>query len=198
VERSPERLQGGLGIGLTLVKRLVEMHGGSIEAKSGGVGQGSEFVVRLPLLAGIGEPESPAPDEPRFTHVRRILIVDDNSDAAASLAMLLDISGHDTYTAHDGLEALDAFERYRPEVILLDIGLPKLSGHDVCRRIRERPGGGDVVIIALTGWGQESDRRKSQDAGFDDHLVKPVDYAALMDLLSGLPAPEGRVSSNAE
>ena len=106
--------------------------------------------------------------------------------------MLLRISGNDTYTAHDGLEAIDAFERHRPEVILLDIGLPKMSGHEVCRRIRERPGGREVVIIALTGWGQDSDRRKSQDAGFDDHLVKPVDYGALMDLLSSVKAPVGR------
>jgi PAS domain S-box-containing protein len=198
VERSPERLQGGLGIGLTLVRRLVEMHGGSIEAKSAGVGRGSEFVVRLPLLAGVGEPAPPAPDEQQLSHVRRILIVDDNSDAAVSLAMLLKISGHDTYTAHDGVEALSAFERCQPDVILMDIGLPKLSGHEVCRRIRERPGGAEVLMIALTGWGQESDRRKSQDAGFDGHLVKPVDYAALMDLLSALSVPAGRVSTSAE
>jgi CheY-like chemotaxis protein len=128
-------------------------------------------------------------------HGRRILIVDDNSDAAVSLAMLLTISGNDTHTAHDGVEAVNAFEQYRPEVILLDLGLPKLSGHEVCRRIRERPGGGDVVIIALTGWGQESDRRKSQDAGFDGHLVKPIDYGALMDLLRSVERPVSRVGT---
>jgi PAS domain S-box-containing protein len=198
VDRSPERSQGGLGIGLTLVKQLVEMHGGSIEAKSAGVGQGSEFVVRLPLLSGVTEPEPAAPDEPPAARERRILIVDDNSDAAVSLALLLKISGNDTYTAHDGLEALDAFDRYRPEVMLLDIGLPKMNGHDVCRRIRERPGGADVVIIALTGWGQDSDRRKSQDAGFDGHLVKPVDYDALMVLLSVVESRGGRVGTRAE
>jgi len=198
VDRSPERSQGGLGIGLTLVRQLVEMHGGSIEAKSAGVGQGSEFVVRLPLLSGVTEPEPLVRDERPASHVRRILIVDDNSDAAVSLALLLKISGNDTYTAHDGLEALDAFERYRPEVMLLDIGLPKLNGHEVCRRIRERPSGGDVVIIALTGWGQESDRRKSQDAGFDGHLVKPVDYGALTDLLRSIEAPAERVGTRAE
>ncbi len=198
VDRSPERSQGGLGIGLTLVRQLVAMHGGSIEGKSAGVGQGSEFVVRLPLLSRVTEPEPPEPGEQLPSHVRRILIVDDNSDAAVSLALLLNISGNDTYTAHDGLEALDAFERHRPEVMLLDIGLPKLNGHEVCRRIRERPGGADVVIIALTGWGQDSDRRKSEDAGFDGHLVKPVDYSALMDLLSSVEAQMGRVGTPAE
>ena len=198
VDRSPERSQGGLGIGLTLVRQLVEMHGGSVEAKSAGVGQGSEFVVRLPLLPGVTEPEPPAPDEQPASRVRRILIVDDNSDAAVSLALLLKISGNETYTAHDGLEALDAFDRYQPEVMLLDIGLPKLNGHEVCRRIRERPGGADVVIVALTGWGQDSDRRKSQDAGFDGHLVKPVDYGTLMDLLSVVETQGGRVGTRAD
>jgi PAS domain S-box-containing protein len=197
VEQSPER-SGGLGIGLTLVRRLVQMHGGSVEARSAGVGLGSDFVVRLPLLASAVAPEPPVPHVQEPAPVRRILIVDDNSDAAISLALLLTISGNDTHTAHDGVEALEAFERYRPEVILLDIGLPKLSGHEVCRRIRERPDGGDVVIIALTGWGQESDRRMSQDAGFDGHLVKPIDYGAFMDLLRSVEKPVSRVGTNAE
>jgi CheY-like chemotaxis protein len=160
------------------------------------MGQGSEFMVRLPLLANAVAPEPPTvPRVEEPAHGRRILIVDDNSDAAVSLAMLLTISGNDTHTAHDGVEAVNAFEQYRPEVILLDLGLPKLSGHEVCRRIRERPGGGDVVIIALTGWGQESDRRKSQDAGFDGHLVKPIDYGALMDLLRSVERPVSRVGT---
>jgi PAS domain S-box-containing protein len=198
VDRSAARSQGGLGIGLTLVKRLVEMHGGSIEARSAGEGRGSEFAVRLPILAGSVKPSRPVPrSAAQLPENRRILIVDDNSDAAVSLAMLLQIAGNHTYTAHDGFEALEAVERYRPDVMLLDIGLPKLSGHEVCRRVRQRPDGSAIVIIALTGWGQESDRRKSQDAGFDGHLVKPVDYGALVDLLNSVGSTAGRVT-NAE
>jgi PAS domain S-box-containing protein len=187
IDRSPEWSQGGLGIGLTLVKRLVEMHGGSVEARSAGVEQGSEFVVRLPVLTGKVDlllPRPIAASERTATH--RILIVDDNRDSADSLALLLEITGNKTYIAHDGVEAIEAVEKHRPEVVLLDIGLPKLSGHDVCRRIREQPWGKDIVVIALTGWGQEEDRRKSEEAGFDGHLVKPVDYDELLELLSSL------------
>ena len=185
VDRTSEQSQAGLGIGLTLVKRLTEMHGGSIEAKSAGEGQGSEFVVRLPVLskpAVTSQPE-PAVESPTG---RRILIVDDNRDSADSLAMLLEITGNKTYMAHDGFEAVEAIEKYRPEVVLLDIGLPKLDGHEVCRRVREQPWGKNMVIIALTGWGQEDDRRKSEEAGFNGHLVKPVDYDKLLELLSSL------------
>jgi PAS domain S-box-containing protein len=187
VDRSPERSQGGLGIGLTLVRRLVEMHGGAVEAKSAGEGQGSEFVVRLPVLSKTQEPAAPrsiSAPEPAPTH--RILIVDDNRDNAESLAMLLGITDNETYMAHDGLEAIKAVEKHRPEVVLLDIGLPELSGYEVCRRIRERSWGKDIVVIALTGWGQDEDRRKSREAGFDGHLVKPVDYDELLALLSSL------------
>ena len=187
VDRSSERSQGGLGIGLTLVKRLVEMHGGSVEARSEGEGQGSEFIVRLPILSQTAHVMSPRPSvEKEVTPTRRVLIVDDNKDSADSLAMLLEITGNKTYMAHDGVEAIRAVEEHRPDVLLLDIGLPKLSGHDVCRRVREQPWGKDIVVIALTGWGQEEDRRKSQEAGFDGHLVKPVDYDELLSLLGSL------------
>ena len=187
VDRSPERSQGGLGIGLTLVKRLVEMHGGEVEARSAGEGQGSEFVVRLPVLRKAVEPVTAGPiAAPAPPPARRILIVDDNIDSADSLAMLLQITGNQTFLAHDGQEAIAAVEKHRPDVVLLDIGLPKLSGHDVCRRVRELSWGKDIVVVALTGWGQEEDRRKSQEAGFDGHLVKPVNYDELVELLNSL------------
>jgi CheY-like chemotaxis protein len=186
VDSTSDLAQGGLGIGLTLVKRLAEMHGGSIEARSAGEGEGSEFVVRLPVLSKATTAEQTQPaDEPESPH-RRILIVDDNQDSADSLAMLLEITGNETYMAHDGIEAVEAIETHRPEVVLLDIGLPRLDGHEVCRRVREQPWGKEIVMIALTGWGQADDRRKSEEAGFNGHLVKPVDYDSLLELLSSL------------
>lgn len=184
VDRAAERSQGGLGIGLTLVRRLAEMHGGTVEAHSDGPGRGSEFVVCLPILAAEPEPgTAAAPDQAAVTR-RRILVVDDNRDAAASLSMLLKISGHETHLAHDGLAAVEAVAALHPDVVLLDIGLPKMDGYAAARRIREQPGGADLLLIALTGWGQEEDRRKSSDAGFDAHLVKPVDHVQLLELLS--------------
>lgn len=187
VDRTAERSQGGLGIGLTLVKRLAQMHGGSVEARSAGEGKGSELIVHLPVLSrpavearpvpGVGSDSQPS---------RRVLIVDDNYDSAESLAMLMEITGNKTYMAHDGVEALEAIEKYRPEVVLLDIGLPRLDGHEVCRRVRQQPWGREIVVIALTGWGQEEDRRKSEEAGFNGHLVKPVDYDRLLELLASL------------
>lgn len=185
VDRSSERSRDGLGIGLTLVKRLVEMHGGSIEARSDGEGQGSEFIVHLPIISKSAVASLPAADlASKSSPQRRILIVDDNRDSADSLAMLFEINGNQTYLAHDGVEALEAIESHHPEVVLLDIGLPKLDGHEVCRRVREQPWGKDIVMIALTGWGQEDDRRKSEEAGFNGHLVKPVDYDKLLALLA--------------
>jgi PAS domain S-box-containing protein len=186
VDLTAERSQGGLGIGLTLVKRLAEMHGGSIEARSAGEGQGSEFIVRLPVLSKASVAAQPEPAAAEPSHERRILIVDDNVDAADSLAMLLEITGNKTYMAHDGVEAVEAIEEHRPEVVLLDIGLPRLTGHEVCRQVRQQPWGKDIVMIALTGWGQEDDRRQSEEAGFNGHLVKPVDYDKLLELLSSL------------
>jgi CheY-like chemotaxis protein len=186
VDRSLERSQRGLGIGLHLVKRLVEMHGGQVTAQSDGLGSGSEIMVTLPLLIeAVPAATSPAAATPDLAQIpaRRILVVDDNVDAAESLAMLLEVCGHHTHLAHDGPAAIETAERVRPDVILLDIGLPKVNGFEACRQIRERPWGKDVVIIALTGWGQDVDRRRSQESGFDHHIVKPVEHAALVKLL---------------
>jgi two-component system, chemotaxis family, CheB/CheR fusion protein len=187
VDTSLERSVTGLGIGLTLVKSLVEMHEGTVEVSSPGLGQGSEFVVRLPVLTVM--PESPPQktlDAPPPTTGHRILIVDDNRDAATTLAMLLKWTGNKTYTAYDGVEALEAAANFQPDIVLLDIGLPKLNGYEVARKIREQPWGQNIIIVALTGWGQEDDRQKSKDAGFNAHLVKPVEQSVLMKLLAEL------------
>lgn len=189
VDQSLERAHGGLGIGLTLVKQIVEMHGGNVLAKSEGLGKGSEFLVRLPIRIDKA-PDSGAPPVPDVSSItkaatpRRVLVVDDNKDSADSLATFLKMAGHEIHLAYDGIEACEVVEQMRPDVVLLDIGLPKLNGFEVCRRIREQSWGKGVVIIALTGWGQNEDRRKSIDAGFDNHMVKPVDPVALMKMLS--------------
>jgi signal transduction histidine kinase/CheY-like chemotaxis protein len=193
VDRSLERAQRGLGIGLHLVKRLVEMHNGTVTANSDGLGKGSELLVRLPLAMEDAITETPSslpvPDTTPAL-ARRILVVDDNIDGAESLGMLLQACGHETHVVHDGLAALEAAERLRPDVILLDIGLPKVNGFEACRRIRERPWGKDMVLIALTGWGHEIDRRRSQESGFDHHIVKPVEHAALVKLLVPGQSPD--------
>ena len=190
VDTSLERTHGGLGIGLTLSKSLVEMHEGRIEARSEGPGKGSEFIVHLPMLVG-AQPSSGTPavsDTPSATY--RILVVDDGRDAADSLALLLRLHGHETRTAHDGLNAVEVAEAFRPDVVLLDIGMPRLNGYEACRRIRAAPWGKNTVLIAQTGWGQEEDRRQTEAAGFDAHIVKPVDYTRLLRLISSL-APTG-------
>ena len=188
VDTSLERSQGGLGIGLTLAKKLVEMSGGSIEAHSEGLGMGSEFVIRLPLATAAEQAVSAASSSHAVTSegAYRVLIVDDNIDGAASMAMLIRLRGHEAFLAHDGLEAIEAAENVNPHAILLDIGLPSLNGYEVCRRIRQTPFGKDVVLIAVTGWGQQEDRNRSQEAGFDTHIVKPVDHEALLTLLNRL------------
>ena len=186
VESNLERSQGGLGIGLSIVQRLVQMHSGSIEARSDGFGSGSEFVVRLPVaLSLVGNQLVGEASPTRPTAGLRILVADDNVDSAEILAMLLTLQGYDTKTTHDGAAALDLAATFRPDVILLDIGMPKLNGYEVCRRIRQQRWGKTMMVIAMTGWGQEDDRRKSQAAGFDFHLVKPVDLDVLFKLLSG-------------
>jgi CheY-like chemotaxis protein len=186
VDRSLEQSRGGLGIGLTLVRRLVEMHDGSIEARSEGPNKGSEFVVRLPLVIRppIETPSHEGAVVKPLSH-GRILVVDDNKDSADSLAMLLRLKGNDIRTAHDGVDAMEIADTFHPETVLLDIGLPKLNGYDVARRIREQPWGQGVMLIALTGWGNDEDRRLSQEAGFNFHIVKPLDLAALEELLAG-------------
>ena len=187
VDRSLEKSQGGLGIGLNIVKRLAEMHDGSIVAESDGHGAGSRFVVRLPMALSLNaEPRDEGVESVTVTARRRILVVDDNRDAAISLALVLEVMGHELQTAHDGLEALDLAAAFRPDLVLLDIGMPKLNGYDTARRIREQTWGKSMVLVALTGWGQDEDKRKSQEAGFDAHLVKPVDPTALDKLLAGL------------
>jgi two-component system CheB/CheR fusion protein len=187
VQSDPQdgRAQGGLGIGLALVRRLVEMHGGTVEAASAGQGQGSEFTVRLPLAtAGAGD-RSPDTGLVRPAEVsgQRVLVVDDNRDAAQSLGVLLKLVGVDVHVAYSGQEALDALPVYRPDVVLLDLGMPGMDGEEVARRIRSDPGFIDVRLIALTGWGQQSDRARSRAAGFDYHLIKPADVAALTAVL---------------
>ena len=219
VDRSLERTQGGLGVGLTLVKRLVDLHGGSVLAQSEGPGRGSEFVVRLPVLhlqaaselvrpravaggalpireVGATPPApvptlAPAPSRTGTTRKtgqaptasRKVLVVDDNTDAADSLALLLKSSGSVARTAKDGLEALEAAEEFRPDIVFLDIGMPRLNGYDAARRIRQEPWGRDMVLVAMTGWGQDQDRRRSRDAGFDAHIVKPADYSEVVRLV---------------
>jgi CheY-like chemotaxis protein/two-component sensor histidine kinase len=186
-KRSLDRSQGGLGVGLTLVQRLVQMHHGQVEAHSDGTGQGSEFVVRLPCLA---EVRTPAPVQVHDTMPVptpggcRVLVVDDNHDAADTVAMVLRMDGHSVETAHDGPQALASAGAYQPDVVVLDIGLPGLDGYEVARRLRQTPHSRDALLIALTGYGQKNDEAQALAAGFDRHLVNPADPA----LLSGLIA----------
>jgi signal transduction histidine kinase len=192
LDRRSDHSLSGLGIGLALVRRLVEMHGGSITALSDGAGTGSEFVIRLPLLAeeavcAVDHGEVPDFDGPAIP--RRILLADDNADALESLATVLRLRGHEVFAAPNGAIALETAVRHMPEVALLDIGMPLLDGYEVARRIRAQAWGKAVTLVALTGWGQESDRRRSQEAGFDTHLVKPLDLDKLTALLAQLPEP---------
>ena len=186
-KQSLDRSQGGLGIGLALVKRLVEMHGGKVEVTST-VRQGSEFTVRLPVVSPPASQSLPMPNEiSQPTHAAlRILVVDDNVDTVTTLAMLVRESGHEVRTAFDGSTVLEAALDFRPDVVLLDIGLPGLNGFEVAKQIRQQPVLRNTILVAMTGYGQKSDRQNSQEAGFDYHLVKPVDTLALMKIIAGL------------
>jgi CheY-like chemotaxis protein len=163
---------------------LVELHGGTVEARSAGVGCGSEFIVRLPLPVDQRVAQQPAPELPLPKASRRVLIADDNHDAAASLAMLLELAGHEVRVAHCGRDALVLAPAFRPEVAVLDIGMPDLSGYEVARALRAAPSTGPLLLIALTGWGQSEDRRRAVEAGFDHHLTKPIDPDRLERLIA--------------
>jgi CheY-like chemotaxis protein len=187
-ERSIARSEGGLGIGLTIVQKLAEMHGGSVTAASDGPGRGSEFTVRLPLAKRTAPPKP----EPVFAVADkglRILIVDDNVDTANGMARLLKLLGNDVRVAHDGFSAIEAARVLRPEFILLDIGLPGMDGYQVASKLRDEECSQDSIIIAVSGYGQDEDRRRTAEAGFDHHLVKPVDFDSLISLIGQLSSP---------
>jgi len=178
-----------LGVGLTLVQGIVTLHGGRIEAKSRGAGQGSEFIVRLPLAQGRPVTErKPRRVIPEAPVSLRVLVADDNRDAADSLQRILTLYGHEVRVAYDGATALQLGEQFRPRVAVLDIGMPAPNGYEVARAIRQRLGG-EVKLVALTGWGQDGDRKRALEAGFDHHLTKPVDPGALKELLAEVPRP---------
>ena len=195
--RSLDRAQGGLGIGLTLARSIVELHGGRIEALSDGPGRGSEFVIHLPVFSfqplrgdALGEVHESfmgiEAAAPALSIRRRVLVVDDNADSAESLALALTLEGHDAKLAYDGPGAVEVALAFKPQVALLDIGLPGMNGYELARQLRQRPGGRDMALIALTGYGQAEDRRKSREAGFDHHLTKPVNYDTLVTLINSL------------
>jgi len=184
-DRSLARSEGGLGIGLTLVKTLTELHGGSITATSEGAGKGCEFVVRLPAITPpISKPDARKPARQPEGRSSRILVIDDNIDTARGLGRLLRLLGHEVATSHDGPAALEAAREHRPEFVLLDIGLPGMDGYEVARRLRQDEGCKDAVLVAISGYGQDEDRRRSKQAGIDHHLVKPIDHDALVTLLA--------------
>jgi PAS domain S-box-containing protein len=194
VDHSLERSQGGLGIGLALVKKLIEMHHGSVDGHSEGLGKGAAFTVRLPL----SPEEKPSMPEQGISaklpksDKRRVLVVDDNIDAATSLASVLQLSGHEVHSVHDGVSAIAAAEEFRPNIILMDIGMPGLNGYDACRRIRSEPWGDCMILVALSGWGQEDDRLRATEVGFNLHLTKPIDSTALKDVLNWSTHHDGK------
>jgi CheY-like chemotaxis protein len=188
VGRTRDRSQGGLGIGLALVRRLVELHGGSATAVSPGPGEGSTFAVRLPLALAVDESPAPPPAPGQNPNGRalRVLVVDDNADAAESLASLLELSGHQTRVANDGEQAVRTAREFHPEIVFLDIGMPGKDGYEVAKELRESADTREAVLVALTGWGAKDDRARSRQAGFDHHLTKPAGLAAVDGLLAQL------------
>jgi PAS domain S-box-containing protein len=187
-DRSLGRSQGGLGIGLTLVKRLVELHGGSVRAGSDGPGKGSEFVLRLPVVIEAARAGAAGPLKARGKAASslRIVVADDSRDSANSLGLLLRITGNDVRTAYDGLQAVETACAFKPDVVLLDIGMPGINGYEAAQRIRRESWARDTVLVALTGWGQDEDKQRSKDAGFDHHVVKPVDPQSLLEMLGAM------------
>ncbi|GAB1594874.1 hypothetical protein PAGU2638_05530 [Lysobacter sp. PAGU 2638] len=192
VDTSIERARGGLGIGLTLVRRLVEMHDGTVTATSEGLGRGSRFTVRLPIGRGAAAPDTRLDPLP-YVQARRVLVIDDNCDSADTLAMMLDMLGHATQRIYDPHAAEQAVMSFEPDVVFLDIGMPGISGYDVARRLRASPRGATVTLVAVTGWGQPEDRQRTAEAGFDHHLVKPPEIEAICRILGASPAREAKV-----
>ena len=198
VEHSLEKAQGGLGIGLMLVKRLVEMHGGSVVAYSEGIGKGARFTVRLPIVSALRTTHPDSVDDEASTRGCRILVADDNRDAAESMSTMLRLTGNEVRTVHDGLQAVEEAAAFRPDVVLLDIGMPQLNGYGAARNIRAERWGKGMILVALTGWGHEDDKRKASEAGFDHHFTKPVSLADLDRLIKELRAGSDAVEDPAK
>jgi len=185
-QRTLDRSQGGLGIGLTVVRKVIEMHGGTTEAHSSGLGRGSEFIVRLPAERSPAQVKIPGAKRAQPGQTWRVLIVDDNADSADSIAAILETSGHEVEVAYSAQKALEMAVEHQPDIVLLDIGLPDMDGYEVAKHLRQTPELKEMRLIAITGYGQESDRQRSREAGFDEHLVKPVEWQKLEELLASL------------
>jgi CheY-like chemotaxis protein len=201
VDRSFTRSEGGLGLGLTLVHRLVEMHGGKVEVRSEGMNRGSEFIVQLPVTAQRPASDGLMQDQIGQTSLpvrsRRILVADDFPQSAETLARLLEKDGNEVQIAKDGVAAVETAAEFLPDIILMDLAMPRLDGYQAAHRIRQQPWGKPMILIALTGWGQQQDRRRTQEAGFDAHLTKPVNYDAIVSLLTRLTTPAAAGESHA-
>jgi CheY-like chemotaxis protein len=194
----PDRMNAGLGIGLALVKSIVEMHGGRVEACSEGHGRGTEVCLRLPLMSGAAQGQPAAEDGGYRSHPRRVLVVDDNQDAADMLAVVVEKFGHEVRVAYDGEQAIAVAGGFQPEIILMDLGMPKLDGYAAARHIRRQSWGQEVLLVALSGWGQDGHKKQAKEAGFDHHLVKPADATQLRQLLANaIPTPDRSPATSA-